>query len=113
MVRQGFQPFPGEVGKAQRQQNHEQKNPSPKLRFLAFKFVGRAGRLSAAGGLSHGGSHLVSRSLNDERQNRNTTSIVIIPTGANNRGWRIGSPKPVLGGHASIQRELYKRVSYI
>src|SRR5579863_2554610 len=42
MVWQGFQPLPRERGEAGRQQNHEKKNPSPKLRFLPVESVRRA-----------------------------------------------------------------------
>src|ERR1700730_13371490 len=70
MVRQSFQPFPGEVGKARGQQHHEQQNPSPQLRFLALQILWRTRTSSAAGRvLSHGGSQLVLRSGNDKTVN--------------------------------------------
>src|SRR5580698_3146310 len=43
MVRQGFQPLPGKVGKSRRQQHHEQKNPSPQLGFFALQILWNTG----------------------------------------------------------------------
>ncbi len=42
MIRQSFQPLPRQHGKSRRQQNHEQQNPSPKLRFFPLQISWRA-----------------------------------------------------------------------
>src|SRR5271155_5909880 len=61
MVRQGFQPLPGEVGKARGQQHHEQKNPSPQLGFFALQIfrwtvLGSAGISCIGSALGHEGA---------------------------------------------------------
>src|SRR5580700_11828751 len=55
MVRQAFQPLPGEGGKAGGQQDHEQENPSPELRFFALQVLRGTGAPNRVGrGLHHG-----------------------------------------------------------
>src|SRR6202035_1332281 len=87
MVRQSFQALPGERGEARGQQDHEQKNPSPKLRFFALQILRRAGTPSGRG-LGHGGSHRVR--VRGTTKPSVTETIVLILTRQNNRCcWRI------------------------
>src|ERR1017187_6573879 len=90
MVRQGFQPLPGQRREARGQQHHEQENPSPKLRFLALQILRRAGAPSSTGRKELGDGAGTGFRVRGKAKSSITQTIVIILTGRSNPCcWRI------------------------